>query len=161
MTDYCPITDHNIVKQYNKELVHYWHIQHIDLLYFGFPLDFNWNSPLEREGSSDKSATDCPRDIEAYLIEVLQFKALVGSFGQHPCPGFHILPFLTREKPNSEIAGSSLTSIGLWVNLSMQGIDKTSYLGADFLVTLPTIDHITDQLKTLGEGRHLYKIDIS
>ena len=40
-------------------------------------------------------------------------------------------------------------------------IDKTSYLGTDFSLALPTVDHITDKLKTLGKGAHIYKIDIS
>ena len=41
------------------------------------------------------------------------------------------------------------------------GIDKNSYLGTDFSLHLPTIDHITEQLQKLGKGCHLYKIDIS
>ena len=41
------------------------------------------------------------------------------------------------------------------------GIDKTTYLGTDFNLVLPTVDHITDRLKVLGKGAHIYKIDIS
>ena len=55
-------------------------------------------------------------------------------------------PFLTREKPNSEnhrvIVDLSWT-LGQSV---IAGIDKASYLGTDFQLKLPTIDHITDQL---------------
>ena len=123
MANYCPITAHKIVKQYNKpnylgarlkvdsqlnldewknELVGYWDTQLIDLVYFGFPLDFNQGSPLQWEGLNHKSATEYPGDIDAYLSEELQFKAIVGPFDQSPCPGGHISPFLTREKPNSE-----------------------------------------------------------
>ena len=123
MVNNCPITAHKIVKQYNnpnylgtrlkvysrlnldewkKELVGYWGTQLIDLLYFGFPLDFNWGSLLEWEGSNHKSATEYPEYTDAYLSEELQFKVIVGPFDQHPCPGGHISPFLTREKPNSE-----------------------------------------------------------
>ena len=182
MENYCPITAHKIVKQYNKpnylgarlkvdsqlnldqwkkELVGYWDSQLIDLLYFGFPLDFNRGSPLQWEGSNHKSATEYPGDIEAYLTEELQYKAIVGPFDHHPCPGGHISPFLTREKPNSDnrrVIVDLSWPLGQSVNA---GIDKTSYLGTDFLLTLPTIDHITDQLKALGKGCHLYKIDIS
>ena len=144
-----------------KELVGYWDTQLIDLLYFGFPLDFNRGSPLEWEGSNYKSATEYPWDIDAYLSEELQFKAIVGPFDQHPCPGGHISPFLIREKPNSEnrrVIVDLSRHLGQSVNT---GIDKTSYLGTDFLLTLPTIDHITDQFKALGTGCHFYKIDIS
>ena len=48
--------------------------------------------------------------------------------------------------------------LGLSVN---GGIDKNSYSGTDFSLHLPTIDHITEQLKALGKGCYLYKMDIS
>ena len=41
----------------------------MDLLRFGFPLDFNRLSPLQWEGQNHKSAIEHPRDIEAYLAE--------------------------------------------------------------------------------------------
>ena len=96
-------------------------------------------------------ATEYPGDIYAYLSKELQFKAIVRPFDQHPCPGGHISPFLTREKPNSEkrrIIVDLSWALGQSVNA---GIDKTSYLGTDFLLTLPTIDQIADQLKALGK----------
>ena len=34
-------------------------------------------------------------------------------------------------------------------------------MDTEFALVLPTVDHITDQLKVLGRGAHLYKIDIS
>ena len=122
-------------------MVDYWDTQLIDLLYFGFPLDFNLGSPLEWEGSNHKSAMDYPGDIDAYLSEELQFKAIAGLFYQHPCPGGHISPFLTRKIPNSKnrrVIVDPSWPLGQSVNA---GIDKTSYLGTDFILTLPTIDH--------------------
>ena len=46
--------------------------------------------------------------------------------------------------------------LGLSVNW---GIDKHLYLGTYFSLHLPSIDHITDQLKLLGKGCDLYKMD--
>ena len=40
-------------------------------------------------------------------------------------------------------------------------IYKHSYMGTEFALVLPTVDHITDQLKVLSRRAHLYKIDIS
>ena len=40
-------------------------------------------------------------------------------------------------------------------------IDKDSYMGSEFSLTFPTVDHITNAVKNLGKGVHLYKIDIS
>ena len=41
------------------------------------------------------------------------------------------------------------------------GVQSDKYLGTPFLLTLPTIDNITNQVKKLGKGCHLYKIDLS
>ena len=102
-----------------------------------------------------------PRDIEVYLEEELKHTAIVGPFEGHPCIGGHISPFLTREKPNSEnrrVIVDLCWPLGESVN---GGIDKHSYLGTDFTLSLPTIDHITDQVKAIGRSCQLYKVDIS
>ena len=41
------------------------------------------------------------------------------------------------------------------------GISKDKYLGTPFILKLPTIDIITDQVRALGRGCMLYKINIS
>ena len=40
-------------------------------------------------------------------------------------------------------------------------ISKESYLGTDFILTLPSIDTITNKVRKFGKGSLLYKIDIS
>ena len=40
------------------------------------------------------------------------------------------------------------------------GIDKTSYLESEFALQFPTVDDITSQLKSLGRGVHLYRVDV-
>ena len=182
ISDYCPIKAHAIVKSFHKpnylgarlkvdsqlnleawkaELHGYWDSQLIDLLYFGFPLDFNRNSPLRWEGENHKSTLNFPRDIEVYLEEELQYKAIVGPFEGHPCTGGHISPFLTREKRNSENRRVIVDLSWPLGESANRGIDKHSYLGTDFTLSLPTIDHITDQVKAIGRGCQLYKVDIS
>ena len=41
------------------------------------------------------------------------------------------------------------------------GIDKDLYLATNFDLTFPNVDHITDAVKIVGPGAHLFKIDIS
>ena len=99
MLHYCPICAHLIVKKYkrktnylgaclkvdselnshgwNMNLSDYWDQQLIDLLYFGFPLDFNRNLPLKWEVVNHYSAVHYPKNIEAYLSEKLAHKAFV------------------------------------------------------------------------------------
>ena len=183
LQDYCPIKAHKLVASHKKpnylgarikvdsqlnlqewydQLQDYWDQQLLEFLTFGFPLDFNRNSPLYWEGDNHKSALEYPQDIEAYLKEEMQFKAIVGPFDQHPCDNGHISPFMTRDKPGSDnrrVIIDLSWPLGGSVN---SGIDKESYMGTEFAhLVLPTVDHITDQLKVLGRGAHLYKIDIS
>ena len=176
---YCPIEAHKVVASHKKpnylgarivvdtqlnlqewydQLKDYWDQQLLDFLTFDFPLDFNRNSPLNWEGDNHKSALDHPDDIEAYLQEEINFRAIVGPFPKHPCENGHILPFMTRDKPGSKhrrVIIDLSWPLGCSVNA---GIDKASYMGTDFVLVLPTVDNITDQLKALGRGAHLYKL---
>ena len=120
LKEYCPIEVHKLVTSYQKpnylgarikvdtqlnlqewydQLYDFWDQQLLEFLAFGFPLDFNRNSPLHWEGDNYKSGLGYPEDTEAYLKEVAQFKAFVGPFKQHPCNNGHISPFMTRDKP--------------------------------------------------------------
>ena len=179
---YCPIKIHNLVKQsgvynflgcripvqtqlnveeWSRQLKGYWDTQLIDLITYGFPLDFNRNSPLRWEERNHKSALDFPRDVETYLQEEIQHGAIMGPYSAHPIDKSHFSPFMTREKSN---ATNRRVIIDLsWpkdasVNL---GVDKNSYLATDFLLNLPTVDHITNELKSMGRGAHLFKVDVS
>ena len=68
---------------------------------------------------------------------------------------------MTREKPGGDhrrvIMDLSFPH-GLVVNSK---ISKDTYLGTDFILTLSSIDHITNKVKKFGRGSLLYKIDIS
>ena len=41
------------------------------------------------------------------------------------------------------------------------GVDKNTYQGTDFSLTFPSVDHLTDDVRHIGKGAQLYKIDIS
>ena len=64
---------------------------------------------------TNSSAVDCPRDIEAYIEEELQYGALLGPFKENPIHQGHCSPFMTRSKPNSDrrrvlVENSNITS---------------------------------------------------
>ena len=40
------------------------------------------------------------------------------------------------------------------------GVTKNKYLGTPCVLNLPTIDTVTDQIKALGKGCMMYKVDI-
>ena len=139
----------------------YWDSQLCYLIRYGFPLDFDRTSTLGINSTNHKSTLMYPNDVEAYLKEEIAFGAIVGPFPDPPFKEFHISPFMTREKPGGDhrrvIMDLSFPH-GMAVNTN---ISKDSYLGTEFLLTLPSIDHITNKIKQLGKGSFIYKVDIS
>ena len=156
-----PIQSQLQVGAWEEALGDYWDKQLIELIKFGFPLDFNRACDLGQYTGNHSSAVDCPKDIEAYIEEELEYGALLGPFKDNPIPQGHCSPFMTRSKPNSDrrrvIVDLSWPQ-GASVNA---GIDKFSYLNSAFALTFPTVDDITSELKRLGRGALLYKVDVS
>ena len=156
-----PLQSQLNVRAWEKYLHGYWDKQLLHLIQFGFPLDFNRSCPLIHEQGNHKSATEFPSDITAYIEEEKKYNALLGPFHSHPIAAGHCSPFMTRAKPNSDrrrVIVDLSWPIGASVNA---GIDKTSYLGSTFSLTFPTVDDITKQLKNIGRGALMYKVDVS
>ena len=133
----------------------------LQLLQFGFPLDFNRCCPLKHEVGNHSSADEFPSDVDAYIEEECKFGALLGPFDLNPIENAHSSPFMTRHKPNSDrrrVIIDLSWPLGASVN---SGIDKNTYLDAPFTLTFPTVDNITSELKHLGRCALLYKIDVS
>ena len=146
---------------WENQLQDYWDVQLLQLLKFGFPLDFNRASELKHDNKNHTSATKFPADVDAYLSEEIKYGAILGPFSHCPITDCHFSPFMTREKSTS-------TNRRVIVDLSWPkhfsvnaGVDKNSYLGTDFILSFPTIDDITDAVKKVGRGAHIYKIDVS
>ena len=139
----------------------YWDKQLPLLIRFGFPLDYNREGTLISQQTNHASAIEFPDDTQAYLDEEGHYKAILGPFKDIPIENMHISPMMTREKPNAPhprvIIDLSFPQ-GKSVNA---GIPKDQYLGTPFILKLPTVDTITDQIKVLGRGCKLYKVDIS
>ena len=180
--DYSPIEMHQIIRKTGKPnflqarlpvasqlhvdkwqslLTDYWDQQLLQLLQFGFPLDFNRCCRLKHEVGNHSSADEFPSDVDTYIEEECKFGALLGPFDLNPIKNAHSSPFMTRHKPNSErrrVIIDLSWPLGASVN---SGIDKNTYLDAPFTLTFPTVDDITSELKRLGRGALLYKIDVS
>ena len=120
------------------------------LIRFGFPVDFDRTSVLKSLEDNHSSARLFPKDIEAYLDEEIKHGAILGPFAAPPLNNLHISPMMTREKPNAShhrvIIDLSFPQ-GLSVNT---GVTKDIYLDTPFILKLPTIDTITNQVKALG-----------
>ena len=119
------------------------------LIRFGFPLDFDRDMTLLSH-QNHTSAKIYPQYIQSYLDEEVQYKAILGPFQDPPMRDLPISPMMTREKPNAphrRVIIDLSFPFGQSVN---SGITKDTYLCTPFLLKLPTIDTITDQVKALG-----------
>ena len=156
-----PVKSQLNISEWKSRLTNYWDQQLLQLLEFGFPLDFNRNCPLRCEGTNHSSAIEHPSDVDAYIKEETEFNAILGPFQQNPIEGGHCSPFMTRHKPNSDrrhvIIDLSWPQ-GASVN---SGINKNTYLESQFDLTFPSVDDITNEVKRLGRGALLYKVDVS
>ena len=139
----------------------YWDKQLLYLIRYGLPLDFDRTSKLEKNMVNHKSALMFPQDVDLYIKVEIEFGAITGPFSEPPLTNFHTSPFMTREKSGGDhrrVIMDLSYPHGFAVNSK---ISKDSYLGTDFILTLPSIDHITNKVQKFGRGSHIYKIDIS
>ena len=156
-----PIPSQLKVAAWETNLTNYWDKQLLKLIRYGFPLNFNDNVNLVSTETNHSSAKNFPNDIKSYLQEEKQFNAILGPFSEPPIADLHISPFLTREKTGSA-SRRVIVDLSFPPGASVNaGVDPNSYLGSEFLLTLPSIDHITNQVLKLGRGSLIYKIDIS
>ena len=123
------------VDRWEELLKGYWDQQLLQLLRFGFPLDFNRSCTLHNEQGNHTSATQFPLDVDAYIEEEFGYGALLDPFKENPIENCH-----TRNKSNSDrrrVIIDLSWPIGASVNA---GIDKDTYLNSPFALTFPTVD---------------------
>ena len=155
-----PVQTQLKVQAWKKYLDSYWDRQLIDLIQFGFPLDFNRSIEIHSTEVNHTSALTYPEHVSQHISEEIQYGAIWGPFKQLPFP-CHVSPFLTRDKPNSNNRRVIL-DLSFPANHSVNdGVEKDKYLGSYFQLKYPSVDDIVYSLKQLGPDALLYKIDIS
>ena len=155
-----PVQGHLKSEKCQYYLQDYWDKQIVDLITYGFPLDFDRNINLQSVQENHKSALDFPQEIDKYIEMEIKHGALLGPFQELPIHS-HISPLMTRAK---QISDKRRTIIDLsWPrgHAVNTGVHKNKYLGTYFKLQYPSIDNITMALNNLGPGAMLYKVDIS
>ena len=138
----------------------YWDTHLLDLLEFGFPLDFDTNTELVSTEENHASAKQFSSHVQTYIREELKHGAILGPFEHYPI-SLHISPFMTRDKPDSDTRRTIVDLSwpkGQSVNA---GVQRDNYLGSDFILNYPSVDDIVKRLIELGPGSLLCKVDIS
>ena len=95
-----PVKGQLNVEAWCEHLGEYRDQQLLQLIRYGFPLDFNRACDIRSEPGNYKSAVDYPSDIDAYIAEEQKYDAILGPYKQKPIDGGHTSPFMTRAKPN-------------------------------------------------------------
>ena len=72
-----PVTSQLNVDKWEELLQGYWDQQLLQLLRFGFPLDFNRSCPLQNEEGNHTSAIQFPLDVDAYIEEECRYWPIV------------------------------------------------------------------------------------
>ena len=92
------------------------------------------------------------------LQEEITHKAILGPYTQPLLAGLHRSPFMTRDKPECPHRRVIIDLSFPHGNSVSAGIARDIYLDTPFILKLPTIDNITNQIKSLGRGCKLYKV---
>ena len=155
-----PVNSNLHCDNWNHYLQHYWDNQLVDLLKYGFPLDFDRSSQLVPTEENHKSASINSIHVQKYISEELSHGAILGPFKDKPI-SLHTSPLMVRDKQDSSAKRTIMDLSwphGLSVN---QGVSKYMYLDTEFQLKYPSVDQITASLRNLGPAAMIYKIDIS
>ena len=155
-----PVQTHLKPQAWEKYLTKYWDRQIVDLITFGFPLDFDRSCPLIATCENHSSAIQHLDEIDKYIQEELCHQAILGPFDKLPFH-LHFSPLMTRTKQNSS-KRRTIMDLSWPKEASVNaGVKKNIYLDTYFKLYYPSIDNITAALRNLGPGAMIYKIDIS
>ena len=155
-----PVQSQLNIASWYKYLGDYWDQQLVDLLHYGFPLDFDRSQSLQSTFINHASALQFSDHVDKYIQTEIDYGAMIGPFKELPfhC---HISPFLTREKQNS-VNRRVIVDLSFPVGQSVNdGVPHDRYLGTYFELNYPSVDTIVNNLKSLGPQALIYKVDIS
>ena len=155
-----PVVSNLNIDNWKFHLRDYWDTQLLDLLEFGFPLDFDTNTELVSTEENHTSAKQYSSHVQTYICEELKHGAILGPFEHKPI-SLHISPFMTRDKPDSDTR-RTIVDLSWPKDKSVNaGVQRDNYLGSDFILNYPSVDDIVKRLIELGPGSLLCKVDIS
>ena len=148
------------IRQWRHLLADYKFNRVCDYIQFGFPLsldysNFNYNVSVKNHAS----AVQFPKAVDEYLETEKAYNAIVGPFEELPFTQLHVSPMMTRPKPD----GSQRIIVDLsWPH----GDSVNSYIpdnifdNVEFTLCYPTVDHIVEQIASMGPKALIYKVDL-
>ena len=144
-----PVASDINVDLWEQLLQGYWDTQLPQFLRYGLPLCIDENHSLVPEKINHHSALEFPEDVKAYLNEEIAEKAILGPF-QEPPEGIHTFPFMTREEPGAKHRRVIIDLSWPMGTSVSAGVPNDTYGGAEFILTFPSIDNITNRVIECG-----------
>ena len=96
-----PVVSNLKMDSWKFHLRDYWDTQLLNLMEFGFPLNFDTTTELISTEENHASTKQFSSHVQTYIWEELKYGAILNPFKHKPIP-LHISPFMTRDKPYSD-----------------------------------------------------------
>ena len=136
-----PVNSNLNCDNWNHYLQNYWDNQLVDLLKYGFPLDFDRSSPLVATEENHKSASLNSIHVQKYICEELSHGAILGPYKDKPIH-LHTSPLMVRDKQDSS-AKRTIMELSWPHGLSVNhGVSKDMYLDTEFHLKYPSVNQI-------------------
>ena len=133
----------------------------VDFLAFGWPVNFNSESPLLVALENHPSAVKYAGEVGFYVATELGHQALVRPYGGPPVSTFHVSLLMTHPEKDSN-KQRVIMDLSWPLEASVNdGIREEWYLDRIASITLPTVEYMESRLLQLRRGAFLYKTDLS
>ena len=124
----------------------------MDLLTFGFALDFDRQNKLMSTENNHVSAVQTQHMLKSILWKNYNIVPFWGPFDNKPIDS-HILPLMVRDNHDSDNK-RTIMELGHSVN---DGVLNDIYLNTEYIFKHPSVDCITASLRSLGPAAMIYK----
>ena len=144
-----------------EKLSDYGDKQVIELLRFGFPVNYEGQGPGEIMSVNHKGARQFSAEVDKYIDKESQLGAIIGPFARNPLNcDLKLNPLNTTPKRDSD-ERRVIVDLSFPRNASVNsGIDRHTYLGEPVRLKYPSVDSLVELVKMKGRGCALYKRDL-
>ena len=156
-----PIKSGLNIENWRRHLTDYKDQLLIQYLEYGFPLSMSDSESLSDLNITNHfSAKQYQQAVSSYLVKERQFGAIVGPIHKAHSYDIHCSPLLTRPKDLDKRRVILDLSYPRGASLNDQ-VDRESFDASEFILKLPTVDDVVEQIIKTGDDVTLSKIDIA
>ena len=149
------------IEAWKRHLSDYHDTSLVTFLEFGWPINFNRDSPIQSTFENHGTAVNFEGDLDYYIQTELGHNALAGPFRGPPVVPMHLSPLMTRTKKDSthrRVIMDLSWPPGAAIN---DGVNTEWYFGEPINIKLPTVEFMECRLLSLGRGAYMFKTDLA